>query len=50
MSSKPVVAMALSRAVYDVMFTPDDLTRLREAAVADGTSLASSRVFLRRTS
>ena len=34
MSSKPVVALALSRAMHDVMFTPEDLTmmlRLRAA-------------------
>lgn len=32
MSTKPVVAMALSRAMHEVMFTADDLARLREAA------------------
>ncbi len=36
MSSKPVVAMALSRAVHDVMFTPGDLSRLREVAAVVG--------------
>ena len=36
MSSKPVVAMALSRAMHDVMFTPDDLARLREVATVVG--------------
>src|SRR5690242_17732358 len=36
MSSKPVVALALSRATHDVMFTPDDLARLRDAACVVG--------------
>ncbi len=36
MSSKPVVAMALSRAVHDIMFSPDDLSRLREVAAVVG--------------
>lgn len=36
MSSKPVVAMALSQTMHDVMFTPDDLTRLRQAAIVVG--------------
>ncbi len=36
MSSKPVVAMALARAMHDVMFSPDDLARLRDAASVVG--------------
>lgn len=36
MSSKPIVAMALSRAVHEQMFAPDDLARLREAATVVG--------------
>ena len=36
MSSKPVVAMAISRAMHDVMFTADDLNRLRGAATVVG--------------
>ena len=32
MSDKPVVAMALSRAVYEMMFTPQDLRHLEPHA------------------
>ncbi len=36
MSSKPVVAMALPWATHDIMFTPADLSRLRDVAAVVG--------------
>ncbi|MGB7158318.1 MAG: hydroxyacid dehydrogenase [Tepidisphaeraceae bacterium] len=36
MSSKPVVALALSRTMHDIMFTPGELSRLREIATVVG--------------
>ena len=36
MSSRPVVAMALSRAMHEIMFTADDLARLRAVAEVVG--------------
>jgi phosphoglycerate dehydrogenase-like enzyme len=47
MSSKPVVALALSRAVHDVMFTADDLDRLRAAATVVGPAETSAADDLR---
>lgn len=47
MRSKPVVAMALSRAMHDIMFTPDDLARLREAAAVVGPPETASPEALR---
>src|SRR5687767_2584461 len=36
MSEKPIVAIALGRGVHDVMFAPQDLSRLRAAATVVG--------------
>ena len=36
MSEKPVVAIAMGRSVHDVMFAPQDLSRLRAAATVVG--------------
>ncbi len=36
MSGKPVVALALSRSLYDIMFVPEDLARLSHAATVVG--------------
>ncbi|MEA2711518.1 MAG: hypothetical protein QOF78_4119 [Phycisphaerales bacterium] len=36
MSEKPIVAIALSRSVHEMMFTPQDLSRLRAAASVMG--------------
>lgn len=47
MSSKPVVAMALSRAVHEIMFTPYDLARLGEAATVLGPAETGSAEHVR---
>src|SRR5215218_233499 len=47
MSSKPVVALALSRATHDIMFTPHDLARLREAATVIGPPECGTAEHLR---
>jgi phosphoglycerate dehydrogenase-like enzyme len=47
MSDKPIVAMALSRAMHEVMFTPDDLARLREAATVVGPAETGTAEHLR---
>jgi phosphoglycerate dehydrogenase-like enzyme len=47
MSSKPVVAMALSRAMHDVMFTVDDLARLREVATVVGPAETGGAAHVR---
>jgi phosphoglycerate dehydrogenase-like enzyme len=47
MSSKPVVAMALSRTMHDVMFTPDDMRRLRELATVVGPAESGAEEHVR---
>jgi len=46
-SSKPVVAMALSRVMHDIMFTADDLNRLRAAATVVGPGETGAATHLR---
>jgi phosphoglycerate dehydrogenase-like enzyme len=41
-TEKPIVALALSRAVHDMMFTPQDLERLSEAAEVVGPAESGS--------
>lgn len=47
MSSKPVVAIALSRPMYDIMFTSADLSRLRAAATLVGPAETGSAEHVR---
>jgi phosphoglycerate dehydrogenase-like enzyme len=47
MSSKPVVALALSRAMHDVMFTPEDLARLHAVATVVGPAESGAEQHVR---